>query len=308
MSQSPTVSIVIPTYNRADYIAETIESVLAQTYPLAEIIVIDDGSTDNTREIVAKFEPQVKYVWQKNAERGAARNHGLRSATGEYIAFLDSDDVWLPNKIEQEINIFNSNQQAGLVYSDVQIIDVHGNFLHNIKRKGFSGKVTAHLLRDNFVSIGSHLIKTQVALASGGFREERQLSGSEDWEFWVRLSTQVEFAHLPQITAKIRTHPNNTMTNAAGMERSMSYAYELVKSSNYLSLTQKNILPKTRAWLALINAINYCSNGDRKIAADFLLKALKNNAQILLDKRFGYVVMKILVGNDILKQLYIKKT
>ena len=114
----PLVTVVIPTYNRADYIAETIESVLSQTYRNIEVIVIDDGSTDGTAQVVAPFIPRVSYVQQENAERGASRNHGLRLARGKYVAFLDSDDVWLPTKVADDVAYLEARPDVGLIHTD----------------------------------------------------------------------------------------------------------------------------------------------------------------------------------------------
>lgn len=295
------ISVIIPSYNRADYIAETIESVLAQTYNPIEIIVIDDGSTDNTREIVAAYEPRVKYVWQENAERATARNHGLRLAKGEFISFLDSDDLWLPNKIEEGINFFEKNPSVGFVYTDALQIDAEGNYLKLLKAKGFNGKVTEELLKDNFIPMATHLIRTQLAKNINGFREERQLSGSEDWEFWVRLSTVTDFAYLPVATTKIRTHEANTMSDASGMERSMNYAIDIMAQSNYLTSKQKKLLNKSRAYVLLVNAINHCSPQETKKVLSSLKNAFIYNPQILFDARFVYTILRLLTGNKISK-------
>ncbi|MEJ7861509.1 MAG: glycosyltransferase [Pyrinomonadaceae bacterium] len=292
----PLVSIIIPGYNRAEYIAETIESVLAQTYRNIEIIVVDDGSTDNTREIVAEYLPKVQYIWQENSERGASRNHGLRLAKGEFISFLDSDDLWLPNKIESDLEFFNKNLSFGVIHTDAIQIDANGNKLKLLKRKGFQGRITAKLLEDNFILMATHLARTQVIREIGGFREERQLSGSEDWEMWVRLSTVTDFAYLPKATTKIRTHEANTMSDAGGMNNSMDYALEIFRNSKYLTAKQKKILSKTKAYVSLINAINYCSVKESRKAATFLKRAFRNNFKIIFDPRFSYTILRLVKG------------
>ena len=292
-AHEPLITVVIPTYNRAQFISETIESVLDQTYPNIEIIVIDDGSTDNTEEVVARYVPRVKYVKQKNAERGASRNHGLRLADGEFIVFLDSDDLLSPDKIKEDLAIFKRTPSVGLVYTDVLIVDTAGNPIKPIKRRGYAGKVTEKLLGNNFISIGAHLIRTQLVRDIGGFREERELSGSEDWEMWVRLSTVTDFAYLPGVSVKIRTHPANTMNDAEGMNRSMSYALDIVSKGEYLNTKQKLLLSKTKAYMSLINAINYCSNKEKQKTFYFLKEAFVNSPKIALDYRFGYTILRL---------------
>lgn len=292
--EMPLVSVVIPTYNRADYIGETIESVLQQTYPNIEVIVVDDGSTDDTREVVRRFEPQVRYVWQENAERGACRNHGLRLARGEYIAFLDSDDLWLPTKVAEGVEFLSANPAVGLVCTDAMQIDAEGKELRVLRARGASGRVTERLLQKNFVLMGTHLVRTALVRKIGGFREERELSGSEDWEMWVRLSLRTDFAYLPKVTAKVRTHPANTMTNASAMHRAMARAAELFRQSEELASRYPKALRRMDANIALVNAINYCSQRDQRKSMELLADALEHDAGIILDPRFAYTIFRLL--------------
>lgn len=289
----PLVSVVIPTYNRARYIAETIDSVLAQTYDNVEIIVIDDGSTDNTAEVVAPFLDRIRYIQQVNSERGAARNHGLRLATGKYIAFLDSDDLWLPRKAEQGVAFLEANPHVGLIYTDAIQIDGEGRQTRKLHARGPSGHVTAKLLERNFVGIATQLARTSIVRDVDGFREERELSGSEDWEMWVRMSLMTEFAYLPEVTAKVRTHPDNTMTDAAVMQRSMAKAAQLFRGNEAL-LPYKRVLGRMDAQTALVNAINYCSNGKRGQALGFLRRALAAQPSIIFDLRYPYTILRLL--------------
>ena len=290
---NPLVSVVIPTYNREKYIGQTVESVLNQTYSNFEVIVVDDGSTDGTKKALLKYASRLKYIFQSNSERGASRNKGLKESKGEFIAFLDSDDLWLPEKLNEEISQLLSNASAGVVYSDVDLIDANGNYLKTIKRKGYQGNVTEQLLCDNFISIGGHLIRTKLLRQINGSREERELSGSEDWEMWVRLSRITDFVYLPKSMVKIRTHDSNTMINPDGMNRSMTYALKLMESSDYLSAPQKRLLYKTKAHIQLINAINYCTAHKSGDAVAALKKAFSINPGIVKDPRFAYTVWRL---------------
>ena len=295
----PLVSVVIPSYNRSQYIAETIESVLTQTYRNIEVIVIDDGSTDNTSEVVDRYLPRIKYVRQNNSERGASRNHGLRLANGDFISFLDSDDLWLPEKLAKDIEIFDKSPKAGIVYSDVVLIDASGKLIKLVKRHGYSGRVTEQLLVDNFVSIGAHLIRTTVVRDIGGFREERKLSGSEDWEMWVRLSKVTDFAYHPNATTKIRTHDANTMGDVSAMKRSMNEAIAVMEASDYLNYDQKKLITRSKAMVELVNAINYCTARNKKQALYSLHSSLKLDPRIVADLRFGYTILRLIFGNKI---------
>jgi glycosyltransferase involved in cell wall biosynthesis len=290
----PLVSVVIPSYNRAQYIAETIESVLAQTYPNIEVIVIDDGSTDDTAKVVERFAHQIRYVIQENSERGASRNHGLRLATGEYIAFLDSDDLWLPRMAEQCVDYLEARPDVGVVYADAMQIDDRGNELRVLRVRGPSGQVTDSLLERTFIFMAAHLVRTSAVREIGGFCEDRQLSGSEDWEMWVRLSLRTRFAYLPNIVGKVRTHPGNTMSDAAAMRRSTACAAELFHRSPRLASAHGKAVRRMDARVALVNAINYCSQKEPKLTVGFLRDALAAHPSIILDPRFGYTVVRLL--------------
>jgi len=289
----PLVSVVIPTYNRERYIAEAIDSVLAQTYTNVQIIVIDDGSTDNTRQVVEKYAADVQYVWQQNSERGASRNRGLALAKGDFISFLDSDDVWLPGKLESEVSYLIEHPKVGLVCSDVVVVDANGVEIKGLRIKKYSGNVTKHLLDGNFVLMASHLARTELIRRAGGFREERELSGSEDWELWVRLSTITDFGYMNSPNGLMRTHSGNTMTNPAAMARSMDYAIQIMSQSDYLDANMKAYLRKARSIVSLINAINYCSAGNRRKSAEALWQSLIANPAIVGDLRFGYTLLRL---------------
>ena len=290
----PLVSVVIPTYNRAQYIAETIESVLRQTYENIEILVIDDGSTDDTAAVVRQFGSRVRYVWQKNAERGAARNHGLRLASGEFISFLDSDDLWMPRKVEAGVDFLSSNRNVGLLYGDALVINAEGSATRIIRARGPSGRVTGKLLEENFVIMPTNLARTSLLREIGGFCEDREISGSEDWEAWLRLSLITDFAYAPEVTAKYRIHATNTVNDALGMRRSMCGAVESFCASEDLTSGYQKYLRRARAKIALTNAINYCSINELSQSMKFLRDAASAHPPIILDPRYGYTIARLL--------------
>lgn len=292
-TSEPLLSVVIPTYNRADYITQTIESVLQQTYENIEIIVIDDGSTDDTADVVLRFGRKVRYVRQENAERGASRNHGLRLANGDYIAFLDSDDLWLPGKAAVGIQFLHGRPAVGLICTDAIEIDGEGKERRILRAGGLSGKVTGKLLQNNFVIMPTHIARASVVRQIGGFREERELSGSEDWEMWVRLSLIADIAYVPEVTAKYRVHTANTMSSAAGMQRSMGRAAALFHRSEQLARSHRKSLRKMDANVALVNAINYCSYEDWKTSLRLLAEAFESEPRTVLDPRFGYTLYRL---------------
>lgn len=289
------VSVVIATHNQSRYLGYTIESVLGQTYRTIEVIVVDDGSTDATPEIAARFGERIRYVRQANTERGAARNHGLKLASGEYIAFLDSDDIWLPSKLEKEVRFLERHPEVGLVYSDRDLIDADGRYIGTARAPNYNGWVTARILKDNFIGLSVNLMRRDLMVAAGGFPEDRLIAGSEDWVAWVHLSTITQFAHLAEVTVLYRIHPENTMNNAPSMERAMNNAVKAIEAADWLPAHFHRYLSRAKANRALINAINYCSAGDKSIMWRWLIEAPRHSVGVLADPRFAYTVVRSFV-------------
>jgi len=209
----PRVSVIISTYNTASYVAEAVESVLAQTYKDYEIIVVDDGSTDNTREVLMPYMDRIRYVWQKNQERSAARNHGIRLAQGELIAFLDADDVWLPDKLERQVAALDGHDQAVLVCGPAQNIDAEGrpiSFWGSAYLGGEPGGEVEVRHHGQEMLFGSPILPCTVVVRrealdrAGPF--DTRLSLGEDWEMWLRLARLGPFVHLPWVLSQYRAY------------------------------------------------------------------------------------------------------
>ena len=204
------VSVVIPTFNRCSLVQQAIDSALAQTYPDIEIIVVDDGSTDETPRIIpAKYGDQIRYIWQENAGLSAARNHGLRLAQGEYVAFLDSDDLWLPEKLRRQVAEMEKHPEAGAVLTQARYIDINGKVLNG--RYVIGGKISPDDLtwqKQIFRALpcggSTALIRRDAFLKMGGFRED--IHYGEDGEAWLRFATQYSVLWQAEPLALIRTH------------------------------------------------------------------------------------------------------
>lgn len=227
--QTGLVSVIIPNYNYARYLRETIDSVLAQTYQKIEIIVVDDGSSDASGAILRKYCDQISVIFQRNQGVSAARNNGVAASQGEYIAFLDADDYWLPAKIEKQIERFGRSESLGLVHVGVDEIDGEGNSLL-LRLNGAEGKISGALLRfkpEGILFGGSGLmVPRDVFDEVGGF--DIQLSTSADWDFCYRVSSQYEVGFVPEVLLKYRIHNSNMHGNVAVMERDMAIAFEKV--------------------------------------------------------------------------------
>lgn len=214
----PLVSVVIPAYNSADYIAEAIDSALGQDYPALEIIIIDDGSTDETKAIVSQYGDKVRLLEQQNKGSGAARNQGIRHSRGKYIAFLDADDVWWKNKISHQVEALN---RTGYKMAYGRFIwwrpDAAGR--HPSAEKEFSavnnpnistaeivsGSPYAELLLDCIVWTSTVIVEKSALEAVGLFDET--LRKGQDYDLWLKLSQQIEMLGLEKPTALYRIHP-----------------------------------------------------------------------------------------------------
>jgi len=204
---NPKVSVVIPTYNSAQFIVETLESVFAQTYEDYEIIVVDDGSTDNTREVLKPYMSRIRYIYKENGGASSARNLGIKSAEGEYIAFLDSDDLWMPEKLEKQMEYFQTNPDCGLVYSDCIRIDSDGVYL---PQSDVYSKVSGYIflkLLEGFVLPTSTVIAKVECFGIAGYFDEN-LERCEDYDLWLRIARffTVGYTEGPLVKYRVRSH------------------------------------------------------------------------------------------------------
>jgi glycosyltransferase involved in cell wall biosynthesis len=202
------VSVVIPTYNAARYLPRALASVLSQTSQPGEILVVDDGSTDDTRNAVAGFAPRVTYVWQGNSGVSAARNYGVKRANGKWIAFLDADDAWHPNKLELQMRSLRQQPGAVLAYSDYTVVSENGSNLDVIVCRPES-LLPAVRYRCPFPP-SVVVVKRETFLSAGGFAEN--LLGPEDWDFWVRLvmaHSPMAFVHVTEPLTSYNVVPNS---------------------------------------------------------------------------------------------------
>lgn len=235
----PQISVIIPAYNAETTICETIESVIAQTHTDWELIVIDDGSTDNTLKVLEQIdEPRMKVFSFENAGVAANRNRGIDRATGEYISFLDSDDLWTPEKLEAQLAALNANPKAAVAYSWTNYIDESGNVLGACAHADLKGDVYQILLLADFIGSGSNpLIKTEALREVGQFNP--YVVPTEDWDMWLRLARKYEYAVVPSVQILYRQLVGSGSHNMSVME---------VASSRTLNLAFKD-MPESLRYL-----------------------------------------------------------
>jgi glycosyltransferase involved in cell wall biosynthesis len=211
-----TVAVAIACYNHGRFLAEAIESVLAQTSPVDEIVVVDDGSTDET-EAVAKNYPTVSYIWQANKGLSGARNTGLRRAKSDYILFLDADDLLLPNAIADSRACLEANSGAVFVSGGHETIDVQGTVLKQFPTR-FDRPGHVGLLAGNHIAMhATVLYRRRLLQEAGGFDES--LRACEDYDVYLRLSRQFPIAAYASISTQYRRHGSNMTENPAHMLR-----------------------------------------------------------------------------------------
>ncbi|MGB7067962.1 MAG: glycosyltransferase family 2 protein [Pyrinomonadaceae bacterium] len=227
---TPLVSVIIPNYNYGRYLAEAVESALNQTFPPHEVIVVDDGSTDNSLEVLAEYDGRIKVISQNNQGVGAARNAGARMATGNLLAFLDADDYWAPEKLEKQVSKFSEDPDMGLVHCGLACVDENGD--RTSERDivdGEQGWVADILLRVEPVIVGpgsNSLIRREVFVSVGGYDTNPNLHPSEDWELSYRVACVYKFGFVAEPLLYYRQHGGGGHTNIGRMERAMLIGFE----------------------------------------------------------------------------------
>lgn len=217
MPSPPLVSIVIPTYNREDLVALAVESCLGQTHSRCQTIVVDDGSTDRTREVLTRFAGRIVAIRQENTGLAGARNTGIRAASGEFVGFLDSDDVWEPRLVEEALKVFTAHPRAGAVFLAEREIDLDGNVRGKVHGKRTPGPLftSAGMIgRDTGVGSGRPPIARRQTLLDHGLFDE-SFRNFADCEMWIRHSFHFEMAILAEPLVLRRVHPGNVSADLA---------------------------------------------------------------------------------------------
>jgi glycosyltransferase involved in cell wall biosynthesis len=257
------VSVIIPTYNCARYVNTAIQSVLEQSYSNTEIIVVDDGSTDETRDVIQSFKKEIVYIHQENKGLPGARNRGIQEASGEYVAFLDADDLWRKDKLEIQAQVLESFPSVYLVFSDFSVFDENGYkeqsyfykgfpFFHEYKFtlndifpnkfqicsdrypdevQIFHGHIARYLFCGNFILPSSVLIRKSAIDHLGGFDESYKIA--EETEFFLRLCTSYDVAYVDRPLVDYLVKRAGNLTGSSNTERLIKNAISI--QENYLS-------------------------------------------------------------------------
>ena len=224
----PIVSVIIPTFNCAQYLAKAIDSVLSQTYKDLEIIVVDDGSSDNTPEVVLPYLARITFIRQPNKGLPSARNTGIRAASGKFIALLDSDDSWLPEKLARQMPPFD-DPAVGIVYTDFSVVYADGRTLPSYLAErplASEGFILDNYIQSRFLFPSTMLLRRQAIEECGLFDEE--MLAAEDVELFARICLRWRVARIPEVLMVRTEGTNNITANGSRLNRYMILAFEKI--------------------------------------------------------------------------------
>ncbi len=238
----PTVSVIIHTYNNEKFIVETLESVLNQTYKDYEIIVIDDGSVDSTRNMLLPYMQKIKYHYKENGGIASAKNAGISLSKAEFIAFLDHDDLWVPDKLKMQMECFNENPQAGLVYAKYTSFR-DGKELRTKPEKGYSGWIFKELLAKSFIQTSTVIVKREYLNAIGPYDESFSLG--DEYDMFLRISKKFQCGFINKGLTRYRIHDTNASKNGFLFDQDFLGVYKKIYN-NFTDLDEieKKILRK----------------------------------------------------------------
>jgi glycosyltransferase involved in cell wall biosynthesis len=283
----PTISVIIPAYNGERTILETIKSVQAQTFTDFELLIVDDGSTDRTLDLLRSIqEPRLKIFTYENGGLTVNRNRGITLATGEFMAFIDQDDLWTPDKLELQLAALQQNPKAGVAYSWTSVMGEKGEWFLPCEQMLFEGNVYPELLAGYFPMNGSNLLVRREAVESVG-QFDLAIAPCDDWEYALRLAVQWPFVLVP----KIQNFYRQSATSVASNIEVVHKANLLILEKAFKSAPQEiqHLKNKCFANVYLFNAEQYLRRQEQansvNKAGQNLWQAIKLYPQILKDKR-----------------------
>jgi glycosyltransferase involved in cell wall biosynthesis len=274
---TPEISVVMPAYNAAKYLAEAIQSVLQQSFTSWELIVIDDGSTDNTAEIVMGFQAdeRIRLIKQANAGVSSARNAGINAATGNYITFLDADDIYLPENLLTKYETINSDSGIDYVYSDLLVCDSQMKEMY-VEKGVLADKVRNSVLTwhsKNIPGLSSNIIVRHSALKNKSIYFDKNLSNCADRYYKILLVNECKGAYIPKALAKYRNTPGSMSKQVFLLEHDELYILDRIKEKNIIPLGKERNKIFAKVYLMLSGSW-YKDAGKTGKAIKFALKAL----------------------------------
>lgn len=282
MSQT-LVSVVVPVYNGAEYLEKTVESILAQDYQNIELILVDDGSKDDSKQLItklAKLELRIKPFFNTNGGVAYARNFGIKQSQGDFIAFCDQDDLWLPTKLSKQIPLFD-NDNVGLVYcgaiADYVLYEKQSKPSFEGKQKGH---VFEHLVQLNMLTCCTAVARKKYLSQVDGFDDDRALMGVDDWHLWLKLAMVCEFDFVAEHLAVHVFHGDNYSLNDEKMHEAEIVCLEKIEQLATTDYENSN-WPLIKQQLHIRYAYSYIFSGLYDLAGDTFIRAHKTQPNLL---------------------------
>lgn len=279
-------SVVIPTYNRAGFIKKTVDSLLAQTYTKFEIIIVDDGSTDNTSEVIKGIDDnRVIYYQKENGERGAARNYGAKIAKGHYVNFFDSDDLAYNNHLAEANRFIKENNNPNFFHLGYDF--KAGNESLISKVDNLSGDLHAKLIRNNFLSCNGVFLSKEIA-SKFPFEEDRVLAVAEDWALWLRISSRYPILVSNIITSSVICHDERSIfdQNVEKVIKRDDLLLKVLKGDKEFLKSYRKYIPVFTSDRFTFIALILSLKKRRHECITYLLKAFKTYPAVVFEKRF----------------------
>ncbi len=293
----PTISVVIPAYNGERTIVETLQCLQKQTFSDFEIIVINDGSTDGTLEVIKTVQDsRLKVFSYSNGGLPVARNRGILQATGEFITFIDADDLWTPDKLELQLAALQKNPEAGLAYSWTLVMDEKGENFHPGTSVSFEGNVHAQLLLSNFIANGSNAMLRREAIASVG-EFDSTLRSCEDWDYWLRVAPDWSFVVVPKNQILYRQSSGAMSSKVDVMEKNHLIVHERAfqAAPPELKVLKNQALANIYLFLTQLCLTHVSSASGIEPARHKLQKAIYLYPKLLLSKKTQTLLIKLLL-------------
>jgi glycosyltransferase involved in cell wall biosynthesis len=283
---NPYFSIIVPVYNRSLELERLLKSTISQSYPNFEIIVVDDGSTEDLAPVTRRF-PDSRITWRRteNRERAAARNTGMTIAKGTYVNFFDSDDVMFEGRLQEVFDFIQQNNEPPVLFTHYDLLD------SSMQRAGGMTRHFEHftddLLNNNFLAAGSVFIRSDV-IRKFLFHEDRRLATAEDWELWLRIHTVYNFNELPRSTFGILDHGGRSLHTISPekVRARDEYFVSVVKSSEGIRSKYGRAVKDFCADRFTFIALTFAASGQRRRAAQYLLKSMGESLKVVARRRF----------------------
>ncbi|MBW4490172.1 MAG: glycosyltransferase family 2 protein [Trichocoleus desertorum ATA4-8-CV12] len=302
----PKVSVIIPAYNAMDYLPQAVESVLRQTFASFEILIVDDGSSDEIKQWAAQIqtiEPRLQLITQTNQGVSAARNQGISLAKGEYIAFLDADDFWERTKLEKQVAHLENNASVGLVDTWIALTNEQGEPSGKVTISEAEGNVWRQIIQSNLLSCGSTPLVRRCCFDMAG-EFDRSLRFGEDWDMWVRIAAHYTFAVVKEPLVFYRQHSKNTSKRFDEILPDLAKVVE--KNFRHASPTDLYLKRKAYGRINLYIAWKAVESKDAQAAMHFARQALFYYPQLGFDKSYIRLIL-IVLGKRLLGDQGYKK-